>query len=106
MLRPKVHEDRRHHRVHLASFKTVVEFLYLVDCLTPYADAGLALSGAFALAAASDEAKDMPDEVGFFQAIRAALIKSTPAAQKSRLNPDVLVMESAEEVTGLSGRCA
>ena len=41
-------------------------------------DAVLALSKAFALAAASDEARDIRDEVGFFQAIRAALVKSTP----------------------------
>ena len=41
-----------------------------------FADAVLALSKAFALAAASDEAADIRDEVGFFQAIRAALVKS------------------------------
>jgi len=43
-----------------------------------YADAVVALSKAFALAAASDEATAIRDEVGFFQAIRAALIKSVP----------------------------
>ncbi len=43
-----------------------------------YADAVVALSRAFALAAASDEARAIRDEVGFFQAIRAALIKSVP----------------------------
>ena len=43
-----------------------------------YADAVVALSRAFALAAASDEAAAIRDEVGFFQAIRAALIKSVP----------------------------
>jgi type I restriction enzyme R subunit len=41
-----------------------------------YADAVVALSKAFALAAASDEGQLIRDEVGFFQAIRAALIKS------------------------------
>jgi len=41
-----------------------------------YQDAVLALSKAFALAAASDEARRIREEVGFFQAIRAALIKS------------------------------
>ena len=41
-----------------------------------YADAVVALSKAFALAAASDEARAIRDEVGFFQAIRAALVKS------------------------------
>jgi Type I site-specific restriction-modification system, R (restriction) subunit and related helicases len=36
----------------------------------------LALSKAFALASASDEARKIREEVGFFQAIRAALVKS------------------------------
>jgi type I restriction enzyme R subunit len=44
-----------------------------------YGDAVVALSKAFALAAASDEARTIRDEVGFFQAIRAALIKSLPS---------------------------
>ncbi len=47
-----------------------------------YADAVLALSKAFALAAASDEARDIREEVGFFQAIRAALVKSVPGDGK------------------------
>lgn len=47
-----------------------------------YADAVVALSKAFALAAASDEAQTIRDEVGFFQAIRAALIKSVPGDGK------------------------
>jgi type I restriction enzyme R subunit len=42
-----------------------------------YQDAVLALSKAFALASASDEAREMRDEVGFFQAVRAALVKTT-----------------------------
>lgn len=41
-----------------------------------YQDAVLALSKAYALASASDEAKAIREEVGFFQAIRAALVKS------------------------------
>ncbi len=45
-----------------------------------YADAVLALSKAFALSSASDEAQAIRDEVGFFQAIRVALIKSAPSA--------------------------
>jgi type I restriction enzyme R subunit len=40
-----------------------------------YQDAVLALSKAFALAAASDEARHIRDQVGFFQTIRAALGK-------------------------------
>ena len=42
----------------------------------------LALSKAFALAAASDEARAIREEVGFFQAIRAALVKSVPGDGK------------------------
>ena len=41
-----------------------------------YPDAVLALSKAYALASASDEAREIREEVGFFQAIRAALVKS------------------------------
>lgn len=41
-----------------------------------YADAVVALGKAYALAAASEEARAIRDEVGFFQAIRAALAKS------------------------------
>ncbi|MCD8242798.1 MAG: type I restriction endonuclease subunit R, partial [Parabacteroides sp.] len=41
-----------------------------------YKDAVLALSKAFALAAASDQARMIREEVGFFQAISAALVKS------------------------------
>lgn len=45
-----------------------------------YSDAVLALSKAFALTAASDTAREIRDEVGFFQAIRAALVKSTASS--------------------------
>ena len=45
-----------------------------------YQDAVLALSKAFALASASDEARAIREEVGFFQAIRAALVKSSTGA--------------------------
>ena len=43
-----------------------------------YADAVVGLSKAFALAGGSDKARAIRDEVGFFQAIRAALQKSQP----------------------------
>ena len=42
-----------------------------------YRDAALALSRAFSLAAASDEARAIRDEVAFFQAIRATLVKKS-----------------------------
>lgn len=45
-----------------------------------FADAVLALSKAFALGAASDAARAIRDEVGFFQAVRAALVKSTASS--------------------------
>ena len=41
-----------------------------------FQDAVLALSKSFALAAASDEARHIRDEVAFFQTVRAALVKS------------------------------
>jgi len=43
-----------------------------------FADAVLALSKAFALAATSYAARAIREEVGFFQAIRAALVKNVP----------------------------
>ena len=42
-----------------------------------YLDMTLELSKAYALASSSDEARTIRDEVGFFQAIRAALAKTT-----------------------------
>ncbi len=47
-----------------------------------FADAVVALSKAFALTAASDEARVIREEVGFFQTIRAALVKSVPGDGK------------------------
>jgi type I restriction enzyme R subunit len=41
-----------------------------------YQDAALALSKAYALASASDDARGIREEVGFFQAIREALVKT------------------------------
>jgi len=56
-------------------------------------DAVLVLSKAFALAAASDEAREIRDEVGFFQTIRAALAKSAPGGGKSCAERDFAVQE-------------
>jgi type I restriction enzyme, R subunit len=58
-----------------------------------YADAVLALSKAFALAEASDEAAEIRDEVGFFQAIRAALVKSTAGGQKSAAERELAIQQ-------------
>jgi monoamine oxidase len=49
-----------------------------------FADGVLALSRAFALAGSSDEARGIRDEVGFFQAIRAALVKSAAGTFRAR----------------------
>ena len=56
-------------------------------------DAVLMLSKAFALAAASDEARNIRDEVGFFQTVRAALAKSAPGARKSSAERDLAVQQ-------------
>lgn len=48
-----------------------------------YQDAVLELSKAYALASASDEAREIRDEVGFFQAVRAALAKTTAKGKMS-----------------------
>ena len=59
-----------------------------------YADAVVALSKAFALAAASDEARAIREEVGFFQAIRAALIKSVPGdGKKSAADRELAIQQ-------------
>ncbi|MCZ6494222.1 MAG: type I restriction endonuclease subunit R, partial [Planctomycetota bacterium] len=58
-----------------------------------YNDAVLALSKAFALAAASDEARQIREEVGFFQTVRAALAKSTPGAGKTSAERDFAVQQ-------------
>ena len=46
-------------------------------CHRRYLDQVLELSKAYALASASDEAREIRDEVGFFQAVRAAISKTT-----------------------------
>jgi len=58
-----------------------------------YNDAVLALSKAFALSAASDEARQIRDEVGFFQTVRAALAKSAPGAGKTSAERDFAVQQ-------------
>ena len=56
-------------------------------------DAVLALSKAFVLAAASDRAREIRDEVGFFQTVRAALAKSAPGPGKSSAQRDLAVQQ-------------
>jgi len=59
-----------------------------------YADAVVALGKAFALASASEEARVIRDEVGFFQAIRAALAKSTATSgQRSAADREMAIQQ-------------
>ncbi len=58
-----------------------------------YQDAVLALSKAFALASASDEAREIREEVGFFQAIRAALVKSSTGSGVTRQERELAIQQ-------------
>ncbi|VVC76422.1 Type-1 restriction enzyme R protein [Aquicella siphonis] len=58
-----------------------------------YQDAVLALSKAFSLASASDEAKQIRDEVGFFQAIRAALVKTSVGTGVSKQERELAIQQ-------------
>lgn len=58
-----------------------------------YQDAVLALSKAFALASASDEARDIRDEVGFFQTVRAALVKTAEGSGKSSADREFAIQQ-------------
>ncbi|HEV2517049.1 MAG TPA: type I restriction endonuclease subunit R [Devosia sp.] len=58
-----------------------------------YQDAVLALSKAFALASASDEARNIRDEVGFFQTVRAALVKSADRAGMSGADREFAIQQ-------------
>ena len=58
-----------------------------------YNDAVLALSKAFALAAASDEAREIRDEIGFFQTVRAALSKNAPRTGKSAKERELAIAQ-------------
>ena len=59
-----------------------------------YADAVAALSKAYTLASASDTASEIRDEVGFFQAIQAALAKSVPGdGKKSSADRELAIQQ-------------
>ncbi|WP_374254192.1 type I restriction endonuclease subunit R [Xanthobacter sp.] len=58
-----------------------------------YQDAVLVLSKAFALAAASDDARGIRDEVGFFQAVRAALVKMTAVGGNGSVGRDFAIQQ-------------
>ncbi len=58
-----------------------------------FADGVLALSKAFALAASSDEARAIREEVGFFQAIRAALVKTAGGSGTTRQDRELAIQQ-------------
>src|SRR5690606_6498196 len=58
-----------------------------------YQDAVLALSKAFALASASDEAREIREEVGFFQAIRVELVPSVTGPRRTRQERELAVQQ-------------
>ncbi len=58
-----------------------------------YQDAVLALSKAFALASASDEGRAIRDEVGFFQTVRAALVKSAEGAGRTAADREFAIQQ-------------
>ncbi|MEH0833614.1 type I restriction endonuclease subunit R [Pectobacterium cacticida] len=58
-----------------------------------YQDSVLALSTAYALASASDEARAIREEVGFFQAIREALVKSATGSGISTQERDLAIRQ-------------
>jgi type I restriction enzyme R subunit len=58
-----------------------------------YQDGVLSLSKAFALASASDEARAIRDEVGFFQTVRAALVKSAEGAGRTTADREFAIQQ-------------
>ncbi|MEO1150663.1 MAG: type I restriction endonuclease subunit R [Pseudomonadota bacterium] len=65
--------------------------------LNYYADLVANLSKAFALASASDYARTIKDEVGFFQAVRAALAKPTQKSGKSHRDKEFAIGQLISE---------
>lgn len=63
------------------------------DAHRRYQDAVLALSKAFSLASASDEARDIREEVGFFQAIRAALVKTSTGSGVTQQERELAIQQ-------------
>ena len=58
-----------------------------------YQDAVLSLSKAFSLASASDEARVIREDVGFFQAIREALVKSSTGSGVTQLSRELAIQQ-------------
>jgi len=58
-----------------------------------FQDAVLALSKAFALCSASDTAREVRDEVGFFQTVRAAMVKAADPSGRSGAERDLAIRQ-------------
>jgi len=58
-----------------------------------YLDLVLELTRAYALASASDAAREIRDEIGFFQAVRAAIAKSTLTGKLSQADKTLAVQQ-------------
>ena len=58
-----------------------------------YADAVLHLSKLYAMAAASDAARGIREEIGFFQAVRAALIKTVAGGGRSAADRELAIRQ-------------
>ncbi len=58
-----------------------------------FGDAVLALSKAFALAASSEEARAVREEVGFFQAIRVALVKTGAVISTTKKDRELAIQQ-------------
>ncbi|MBR0913932.1 type I restriction endonuclease subunit R [Bradyrhizobium japonicum] len=67
-----------------------------------FMDVVLELSKAYALASASDEARTIRDEVGFFQAIRAALAKTTATGKISEKDRAFAVQQLVDRAVASS----
>ncbi len=67
-----------------------------------YLDMVLELSKAYALGSASDEARTIRDEVGFFQAIRAALTKTTATGKISEKDRSFAVQQLVDRAVASS----
>jgi type I restriction enzyme R subunit len=58
-----------------------------------YLDLVLELTKAYTLASASDDAREIRDEIGFFQAVRAAIAKSTATGKLSQADKTLAVQQ-------------
>ena len=68
-----------------------------------YQDLVLALSKAFALASASDEARAVRDEVGFFQTVRAAMVKGLRRDTQTSASREMAIRQLVDRAVTSAG---